>query len=236
MSAAFEAVKASVDIVDADQRYGIQVVRGGKAHCPWHADRTPSLSFYRDNSRFHCFSCGAGGDVIDLVGMLLNLPAVDAVRELNSAYHLSLDLDKPECPEMVRKAIRQRRLRQKEQEIFRQWERGSFLILSGYLHTLRDWKRHYAPASPDQPLYPRFVEALNQLDYMEHLLNEVYVSGTKEEKATFFRSHEGMIRGIEQRLRREGIPYAGGNGTDAGPVGETWPVLLPGDKGPVAAA
>ena len=34
MSAAFEAVKASVDIVDADQRYGIQVVREiGRASC-----------------------------------------------------------------------------------------------------------------------------------------------------------------------------------------------------------
>ena len=205
MSAAFEAVKASVDIVDADQRYGIQVVRGGKAHCPWHADRTPSLSFYRDNSRFHCFSCGAGGDVIDLVGMLLNLPAVDAVRELNSAYHLSLDLDKPGSPEMVQKAIRQRRLRQKQQEIFRQWEKGSFLILSGYLPTLRNWKRCYSPAGPDQPLHPRFAEALGRLDYLECLLNEVYVNGTKEEKVAFFRSHEGMIRGIEQRMRREGL-------------------------------
>lgn len=205
MPAAFEIVKDRVDIVDAAQRYGIQVVRGGKAHCPWHTDKTPSLSFYKDNSRFHCFSCGAGGDVIDLVGMLLDLPAVDAVRELNSAYHLGLDLDKPESPETVRKAIRERRLRQKQQEIFRQWEKGSFLILSGYLHALRDWKRCYAPVSPDRLPHPRFVEALGRLDYLEYLLNEVYVNGTKEEKAAFFRSHEGMIRDIEQRLRKEGI-------------------------------
>lgn len=205
MSAAFNAVKASVDIVDAARRYGIQVVRGGKAHCPWHADKTPSLSFYRDNSRFHCFSCGAGGDVIDLVGMLLDLPAVDAVRELNSAYHLGLDLDKPDPPEIVQKAIRQRKLMQKQKEIFDQWEKGSFLILNGYLHTLRDWKWRYAPTVPNQPLHPQFVEALNRLDHMEHLLNEIYVNGTKEEKAAFFRSHEGMIRDIEQRLRRLGI-------------------------------
>lgn len=205
MPAAFEIVKDRVDIVDAAQRYGIQVVRGGKAHCPWHTDKTPSLSFYKDNSRFHCFSCGAGGDVIDLVGMLLDLPAVDAVRELNSAYHLGLDLDKPESPETVRKAIRERRLRQKQQEIFRQWEKGSFFILSGYLHALRDWKRRYAPVSPDRPPHPRFIEALGRLDYLEYLLNEVYINGTKEEKAAFFRSHEGMIRDIEQRLRKEGI-------------------------------
>ena len=205
MIPAFEIVKDRVDIVDAAQRYGVQVVRGGKAHCPWHTDRTPSLSFYKDNSRFHCFSCGTGGDVIDLVGMLLGLPTVDAVRELNSAYHLGLDLDKPESPETVQKAIREWRLRQKQQEVFRQWEKGSFLILSSYLHTLRDWKQRYAPAGPDQPPHPRFMEALDRLDCLECLLNEVYVNGTKEEKIAFFRSHEGMIRTIEQRLRNEGI-------------------------------
>ena len=131
--------------------------------------------------------------------------SVDAVRELNSTYHLGLDLDKPESPETVQKAIRQRRLRQKQQEVFRQWEKGSFLILSGYLHALRDWKRRYAPVSPDQPQHPRFIEALGWLDYLECLLNEVYVNGTKEEKIAFFRSHEGMIRTLEQRLRNEGI-------------------------------
>ena len=36
MPVAFEIVKDRVDIVDAAQRYGVQVVRGVKAHCPWH--------------------------------------------------------------------------------------------------------------------------------------------------------------------------------------------------------
>ena len=128
MIAAFEIVKDKVDIVDAAQRYGVQVVRGGKAHCLWHADRTPSLSFYKDNSRFHCFSCGAGSDVIDLVGMLLNLTAMDAVKELNSTYHLGLDLDKPKSPETVRKAIQQRRVGEKKKEEFGEGGKGVFLI------------------------------------------------------------------------------------------------------------
>lgn len=222
MSVAFETVKANIDIVDAARRYGLQVVRGGKAHCPLHTDKTPSLSFYKDNSRFHCFSCGASGDVIDLVGMLLNLTAVDTVRELNSAYCLGLDLDKPESPEVIRKAIHQRRLRQKQEEIFHQWEKGSFLILNGYFHVLKDWKKFYAPTSPNQPLHPRFVEALHQLDYMEHLLSAVYINGTKEEKIAFFHSQEGMIRTIEQRLMKEGVPYARRNGANTDTIGYPW--------------
>lgn len=236
MSAAFEAVKSSVDIVDAAQRYGLQVVWGGKAHCPWHTDKTPSLSFYKNNSRFHCFSCGTGGDVIDLVGLLLNISPEDTLRELNSAYHLGLDLDKPESPEAVRNAIRQRRLRQKQTEIFNQWEKGSFLILNSYFHTLKEWKKVYAPTNPAQPIHPRFLEALNRLDYVEYLLNAVYINGTKEDKAAFFRSHEKLIRAIEQRLIKEGLPYAHGDGADTGAAAKPWPGILQSGLRPVAAA
>ena len=58
MSEDFRVVKESLDIADVASRYGVQVVRHNKAHCPFHADRTPSMSFYDQNRKFHCFSCG----------------------------------------------------------------------------------------------------------------------------------------------------------------------------------
>ncbi|MFD1787079.1 CHC2 zinc finger domain-containing protein [Sphingomonas floccifaciens] len=36
---------------------------GLRGSCPFHPDATRGL--YVHNSRFHCFSCGAGGDVVD---------------------------------------------------------------------------------------------------------------------------------------------------------------------------
>lgn len=63
-------------IVDLAQRLGLQVARKKtvpvKAICPFHKDSTPSLNLYEQSSRvdrahYHCFSCGAHGDVIDLV-------------------------------------------------------------------------------------------------------------------------------------------------------------------------
>ncbi|WP_440981024.1 CHC2 zinc finger domain-containing protein [Shinella sumterensis] len=63
-------------IVDIAQRLGLQVDRQKrvpvKAICPFHKDSTPSLNLYEQSSRvdrahYHCFSCGAHGDVIDLV-------------------------------------------------------------------------------------------------------------------------------------------------------------------------
>jgi len=37
------------------------------ACCPFHRDRTPSFRIYDSGRRFHCFGCGATGDVLDFV-------------------------------------------------------------------------------------------------------------------------------------------------------------------------
>lgn len=49
--------------------------------CPFHEDKTPSFLVNADNT-YHCFSCGAHGDVIDLVMKLEGLSLADAVRSL----------------------------------------------------------------------------------------------------------------------------------------------------------
>lgn len=38
-----------------------------KACCPFHADRSPSFTIFSGGQRFHCFGCGAAGDVLDFV-------------------------------------------------------------------------------------------------------------------------------------------------------------------------
>lgn len=236
MSEDFMAVKEGLDIIDVARRYGVQVVRGNKAHCPFHTDRTPSMSFYDNNQRFHCFSCEAGGDAVDLVGRLLNLSSQEALRLLNNDYRLGLDLDTPPSSEKVRRAVSKRKQIQRERELFQRWESGSQKILSAYFRTLREWKQRYAPDYPGQPLHPRFVEALQCMDYIDYLLDAVFINGTKEEKSAFMKSHERIIRLIEQRLMWEGISYA--HGSEAGAVEITGfrPVVIAGGLRPTAAA
>ena len=60
----FEVVKASINIREAAQVYGIDVNDHGMALCPFHNDRHPSL--YVSDDHYHCFACGEHGDVIDL--------------------------------------------------------------------------------------------------------------------------------------------------------------------------
>lgn len=48
----------------------LQLVKNGneyKCLCPFHADGNPSLTINDDKGFFHCFACGAHGDVIDFV-------------------------------------------------------------------------------------------------------------------------------------------------------------------------
>ena len=66
--------------------------RGGRlwGHCPFHTDKTPSFSVSPDKQLFHCFSCKAGGSVIQFIMQAENLTYLDAVRHL--AQRVGMDM------------------------------------------------------------------------------------------------------------------------------------------------
>ena len=206
MSDNFQLVKDAVDIIDVAEHYGISVNHSKKAHCPWHDDKTPSLSF--KNQRFKCFGCNVGGDVIDLVKLLAGAQTpLDAVREINHTFRLGFDLDKP----VPSDAIQLRKLIQERKRRFEVWERNTVIILNAYFRFLRDCLTTYAPRHPDEELHYLFVEALHKLDYIENVLDMVFIEGNRDTKMWFFVSHAGIIRSIEQRLIQEMVSYADRN-------------------------
>ena len=76
----FETVKTAVNAREAAQLYGVAVNRCGMALCPFHNDHHPSLLVADDH--YHCFACGAHGDVINLAANLFGLSLYDAARKL----------------------------------------------------------------------------------------------------------------------------------------------------------
>jgi DNA primase len=50
--------------------------------CPFHNEKTPSFSVSIDKQVFHCFGCGAGGDVINFIRKIENLDFIDSVKFL----------------------------------------------------------------------------------------------------------------------------------------------------------
>ena len=76
----------------------IRLSRSGnewKGCCPFHADRSPSFTIFADGERFHCFGCGASGDVLDYVMHLYGLGMVDAAHRLGAG-----DLPKVHLPNL----------------------------------------------------------------------------------------------------------------------------------------
>ncbi|MCL1145001.1 DNA primase [Shewanella marinintestina] len=75
---------ARTDIVDLiDPK--VPLKKAGKNHsacCPFHSEKSPSFTVSRDKQFYHCFGCGAHGNVIDFVMEYDRLDFVDAIEEL----------------------------------------------------------------------------------------------------------------------------------------------------------
>lgn len=193
MNTIFDEVRERVDILEACDRYGVEVKRG-KALCPFHADSSPSLSF--KNNRYHCFSCGVSGSVIDLVKQLLGLSDIEAVKRLNEDFQLGLELGKP--PD--RAQITQYRQDNQLYEGFQKWENRAYITLAAYFRALRAHREQYRPTSPDEALHPLFIEALHNMDMVEYWL-EILRCGEFGEKICFYKQNKKVVNLIGDKIR-----------------------------------
>lgn len=88
----------------------ISVKRAGresKACCPFHKEKSPSFTINDDKQFYHCFGCGAHGDVIGFIMQHDNLSFMDAVEML--AADAGLQMPKPD-PQAAERAEKQRGL------------------------------------------------------------------------------------------------------------------------------
>ena len=79
-----EEIRSRSDIVDVISGY-VKLQRKGSNYvgvCPFHNDRNPSMSVNQPRQMYHCFSCGAGGDVFKFVMDYENLTFPEAVKVL----------------------------------------------------------------------------------------------------------------------------------------------------------
>ncbi len=79
-----EKLKANNDIVSVANRY-INLVKKGKtwwACCPFHFEKTPSFAINEIEQYYHCFGCGASGDVINFIQKHESLDFYDACKKL----------------------------------------------------------------------------------------------------------------------------------------------------------
>jgi DNA primase len=78
--------------------------REWKACCPFHDEKTPSFTVNDAKGFYHCFGCGAHGDVIRWMTDQRGLAFMDAVKEL--ATEAGMEVPRPDPREAVRAARR----------------------------------------------------------------------------------------------------------------------------------
>ncbi len=84
MKRELEDFKSKCDIVKVVSHY-VSLEKAGSSYrglCPFHEERTPSFYVNPEKKFFHCFGCGAGGDVIEFVKKIENVSFVEAVQRV----------------------------------------------------------------------------------------------------------------------------------------------------------
>src|SRR6187549_1917197 len=78
------ALFPQANIVQVIQEY-VSLKRVGRTYkglCPFHSEKTPSFHVDPEKGFFHCFGCGAGGDVFKFLELHEKIGFPDAVRLL----------------------------------------------------------------------------------------------------------------------------------------------------------
>ena len=151
----FETIKAAVPLRQAAETYGLRVLRNGMTCCPFHEDRHPSMKLNKDY--FFCFGCGASGDVIDFTARLFGLSPYAAAQKLETDFGIDAETKLLPFPNHA--------------EPSRDRERLCICVLREYLRHLCIWQLRYRPEKPEDPIHPRFAEAMKALPTVNHLLD-----------------------------------------------------------------
>lgn len=163
----FEAIKAEVTTRQAAEFYGLKINRSGKVSCPLHKDRTPSMKVDR---RYHCFSCGADGDVIDFVSLMEKCGKYEAALRLSGYFGISFDASEAARKE-ARKEANERRKAQERKKAEHIANSVFFRALTDYLHDLEDIKDQSKNPEED----PAYLDAVSILPTVE-MVADLYLT------------------------------------------------------------
>ncbi len=87
-----DEVRQTNDIVDIISQY-VRLKRSGRNYfglCPFHNEKSPSFSVSPDKQIFHCFGCGAGGNVFTFLTKIEGINFVEAVQMLAERANIQL--------------------------------------------------------------------------------------------------------------------------------------------------
>ena len=103
-----DEIRDRVPLSDVIGRH-VALKRRGREHvglCPFHKEKTPSFTVNEDKGFYHCFGCGAHGDVIAFEMQQGGLPFPEAVERLAGLAGLAMPKPDPEAASRARETDR----------------------------------------------------------------------------------------------------------------------------------
>ena len=172
----FESLK-HIAAQDLAERYlGLQLIKRGNNYvglCPFHTEKTPSLTIFADG-RWKCFGCNSAGDGVDLIAKALNISLIEAAKRIASDY--GIYYQNPASPEVGKKMEQMRQDRELAIR-FNEWRKRTFEGLSVVLRACNK----IMASGPDNPGY---MAAARLQPYVEFLLD--VLNGSPSEQVSLF--------------------------------------------------
>ena len=88
-----ERIRNTADIYDIVAQY-VDLKKRGRNYfglCPFHSEKTPSFSVAPDKQIYHCFGCGAGGNVFSFIIEHQKISFIEAVQQLGHKYGIHVE-------------------------------------------------------------------------------------------------------------------------------------------------
>ncbi|WP_040668320.1 DNA primase, partial [Nitrolancea hollandica] len=129
-ASAVEQVRERTDIVEIIGQH-VQLRKTGRSFkglCPFHQEKTPSFIVFPESQNFHCFGCGAGGDVFSFVMQIDRVEFHEALQTLARQVGVTLEAaPPPPSPEETERHDRLFRLNERAAAWFSHvlWQTGA---------------------------------------------------------------------------------------------------------------
>lgn len=170
---------------------GIPVNRSGFCRCFIHAgDNDASMKLYDGRRGFHCFGCGASGDVVELAKRFYNLSFPQAIAKVAQDAGIPL----PGTGQMTYDQARAVRAAADRKVELNRREAEADAVETAYLSALDTYlEAERTLVDITDPLYQAIQEANKQMF-------------TDEEVAQAHREYEAHWKEVDERIRRGGKP------------------------------
>ena len=145
-----DEIKNKLDIVEVINQY-VKLQKAGanyKALCPFHKEKTPSFIVSPTRQIFHCFGCGAGGDIFTFIMKIENLEFKDAVKLLADKAGVKLVYESPILNSQKQKLINLNEQAKSffEQQLWQNKEVQNYLLKRGLtIETIKEFELGFAP-------------------------------------------------------------------------------------------